>query len=338
MLTEYENHRYASLPPYSRRPSHRCRRYRRTDTEFEDNLIMKTFGFQFINSYATLFYVAFAKSNIGDLDHCVNYDCMQELRSTLGTLFISKIVVNVLTNALVPFINQKLKERENFKGHEDRLHAVIPAEREFMLTEFDELLGSFEDYSADAIQFGYLTMFISAFPLASLMCLVNNYIMIRVNAWTMCHVFRRPIPKYASYAHHRVVELRMHVRVCRQAEDIGSWYFVFDFLGIAAVIVNSALVAFTSTITKQYNKETRVWIFVGMAAFIVLCKQVVQAIVPDTPEDVATQLQRQTFIVDKLIFNAADDNSWKASGANHIEMTMEDKDMEMVDLTDNKPY
>ena len=50
-LTEYENHR--------------------TDTEYEDNLVYKTFSFTFLNSYATLFYIAFAKGNIGSLDHCL---------------------------------------------------------------------------------------------------------------------------------------------------------------------------------------------------------------------------------------------------------------------------
>ena len=52
-LTEYENHR--------------------TDTEYEDNLIYKTFSFTFLNSYATLFYIAFAKGNIGPFDHCLVY-------------------------------------------------------------------------------------------------------------------------------------------------------------------------------------------------------------------------------------------------------------------------
>ena len=33
----------------------------RTQTEFEDALILKTFTFQFINSYTSLFYIAFIK-------------------------------------------------------------------------------------------------------------------------------------------------------------------------------------------------------------------------------------------------------------------------------------
>lgn len=37
----------------------------RTDTEYEDNLIAKTFMFQFVNSYASLVYIAFIKEHIG---------------------------------------------------------------------------------------------------------------------------------------------------------------------------------------------------------------------------------------------------------------------------------
>jgi hypothetical protein len=50
-LTDFENHR--------------------TDTAYEDSLITKTFIFQFVNSYSPLFYIAFVKPFIADLDPCV---------------------------------------------------------------------------------------------------------------------------------------------------------------------------------------------------------------------------------------------------------------------------
>lgn len=37
----------------------------RTDTAYEDNLIAKTFMFQFVNSYASLVYIAFIKEHMG---------------------------------------------------------------------------------------------------------------------------------------------------------------------------------------------------------------------------------------------------------------------------------
>lgn len=63
-LTERENHR--------------------TETEFEDSLIAKLFAFQFVNSYASFFYVAFIKSLAGD--PCEG-TCMAELSTAIGVIF-----------------------------------------------------------------------------------------------------------------------------------------------------------------------------------------------------------------------------------------------------------
>jgi anoctamin-10/anoctamin-7 len=65
-LTELENHR--------------------TETAYEDSLIAKTFMFQFVNSYASLIYIAFVKQH---LEGCAP-DCMTELGTTLGTIFITR--------------------------------------------------------------------------------------------------------------------------------------------------------------------------------------------------------------------------------------------------------
>jgi hypothetical protein len=40
----------------------------RTDTEYEDSLIAKVFMFQFVNSYASLFYVAFIQQSLEGLE------------------------------------------------------------------------------------------------------------------------------------------------------------------------------------------------------------------------------------------------------------------------------
>ena len=46
----------------------------RTETEYEDALIIKTFCFQFFNSYTALFYIAFVKSLGPSLFNANNYE------------------------------------------------------------------------------------------------------------------------------------------------------------------------------------------------------------------------------------------------------------------------
>jgi len=42
------------------------------------------------------------------------------------------------------------------------------------------------------IQFGYVILFSSAYPLAGLFALLNNLIEIRGDAFKLCHIHRRP--------------------------------------------------------------------------------------------------------------------------------------------------
>jgi hypothetical protein len=105
---------------------------------------------------------------------------MKELQTTLGTLFLTKLATGIVLSTMLPVIFQRLRERENFEGIEpEKLKDISEIERSFMKEPYDVSLGTFEDYASTAIQFGYTTMFISAFPLAASMSLVNNYIMLR---------------------------------------------------------------------------------------------------------------------------------------------------------------
>jgi anoctamin-10/anoctamin-7 len=47
-----------------------------TESEYEINLIVKLILFKFINSYSSLFYIAFIRKFF---ERCVNDDCIMEL-------------------------------------------------------------------------------------------------------------------------------------------------------------------------------------------------------------------------------------------------------------------
>ena len=52
--------------------------------------------------------------------------------------------------------------------------------------------GTFDDFLEMFIQFGYVTLFSSAYPLAGLCALLNNIIEIRGDAFKLCFVHKRP--------------------------------------------------------------------------------------------------------------------------------------------------
>jgi hypothetical protein len=70
-------------------------------------------------------------------------------------------------------------------------------ERTFMKADYEELGGTLEDYATSIILFGFTTMFISAFPLATCMSLVNVFVEMRLVAWKLSYVYRRPVPRGA---------------------------------------------------------------------------------------------------------------------------------------------
>lgn len=67
---------------------------------------------------------------------------------------------------------------------------------------------TFEDYLEMFIQFGYVVLFSSAFPLAALCALLNNIIEIRSDAFKLCTNLRRPFGE--------------------RVENIGTWQVTFS--------------------------------------------------------------------------------------------------------------
>jgi anoctamin-10/anoctamin-7 len=299
-LNDYENHR--------------------TDTEYEDSLIVKTFLFQFVNSFVSLFYVAFLKPFLEAIDPCTE-SCMYDLQTMLATIFITRLGLGNVTEVGMPMITSFL-ERRKIKLHveaavnkenneveksvmrtnsivygvntKDNLNTIIQTkcdmsevERSFLLPTYDVMLGPFEDYAEMVIQFGYTTMFIVAFPLATVMSLFNNYIELRVDAWKLTHVVRRPEP--------------------RSCEDIGSWFEIFEVISYAAVFVNSGLVAFTSTSAINTTWSNRVWIFVLMSFGLMGIKFLFQYFIPDISPEVTIQEQRNEYFYGKIVENKQDE-------------------------------
>lgn len=288
-LTNYENHR--------------------TDTQFEDYLSAKTFAFQFVNSYSTLFYIAFVKPFLQQLDPCYD-NCMTELQSVLGTIFLTRLALGNMMEVLLPLVTAYFDPHTQL-AEDDDASALSEVEKCFMQPEYHVMLGPFVDYAELAIEFGYATLFVSAYPLAVCIAFISNYVGIRVHAWKLCEQYRRPEP--------------------RSCECIGTWYFFLEVMSTISIFTNAGLVAFTSTLSKQYRWSVRVWIFAGMSLILLGVKFLISEVISDETEDVTIQIKRIDFITSKLLHNRKDDTvineSSTAPAFGDFDIRLEDEDI-----------
>eukprot|EP01118_Nematostelium_gracile_P007789 TRINITY_DN2553_c0_g1_i3.p1 TRINITY_DN2553_c0_g1~~TRINITY_DN2553_c0_g1_i3.p1 ORF type:complete len:614 (+),score=155.14 TRINITY_DN2553_c0_g1_i3:501-2342(+) len=212
----------------------------RTKSEFMDSLTLKIFIFYFVNSYTSLFYIAFFKGNTilfsnsdKTKDRCVlnwvedrheqnlSAGCPDDLSMQLVTILLVNIFVGQTREVLMPWIMGKAKIYLMKRGLEGE-EKVSLWERDSKKPVFE---GTFEEYSEMVIQYGYLTIFASSFPLAPLLALINNVIEIRTDAFKLLTAHPRPPYKGAA--------------------SIGMWFKILEFLGLVAVVTNCALIGLT---------------------------------------------------------------------------------------------
>ncbi|KAA0188487.1 hypothetical protein HAZT_HAZT006405 [Hyalella azteca] len=115
--------------------------------------------------------------------------------------------------------------------------------------------GLFEEYLEMVLQFGFLTIFVAAFPLAPLFALLNNWVEIRLDAQKFVCETRRPVAERAQnigiwftildFMAHLAVISNFIIMLC-SIRIIGIWFTILDFMAHLAVISNAFLIAFTS--------------------------------------------------------------------------------------------
>ncbi|XP_074072956.1 anoctamin-7-like [Macrotis lagotis] len=208
----------------------------RTQTLHEDALTFKVFIFQFVNFYSSPFYVAFFKGRFvgypgqyGTLlgmrnEDCGPGGCLIELAQQLFIIMVGKQLANNVEEFVLPKIKAWWQKRQlaglwgTQMGHDPRRW-----EDDYELIECE---GLFEEYLEMVLQFGFITIFVAAFPLAPLFALLNNWVEIRLDAHKFVCEYRRP--------------------VAERAQGIGVWLLILETMAHLSVIVNAFLIAFTS--------------------------------------------------------------------------------------------
>ncbi|KAG0017564.1 Anoctamin-7 [Podila clonocystis] len=220
-------------------------------TQYEDSLILKRFLFDFVNFYSALFYIAYIKvfkifgSDLQDSCPAVG-GCMMDLTIQLAIVFVGKQFVNQFQELAIPqlqkYWNRKneLAEKAKLVGkYKDKKNFIKPPQwaKDDILPTYNPQM--FEEYRELVIQFGFCTLFVTAFPIAPIFALLNNVLEIRVDAYKLLTQHRRPI--------------------AQAAQDIGSWGYILALITHISVLTNAALIAFQSNWMKEHVFERILW-------------------------------------------------------------------------------
>ncbi|XP_052738916.1 anoctamin-4 isoform X2 [Bicyclus anynana] len=213
----------------------------RTQTEYEDSYTFKIFFFEFINFYSSLIYIAFFKGRFFDYpgddqarkseffklkgDICDPAGCLSELCIQLAIIMIGKQCFNNFVELGYPKFHNWWRQRSHRAVTRDPSKPHMAWEQDYHLQDPGRL-ALFDEYLEMILQYGFVTLFVAAFPLAPLFALLNNIAEIRLDAYKMVTQARRPLAE--------------------RVEDIGAWYGILRGITYAAVVSNAFVIAYTS--------------------------------------------------------------------------------------------
>ncbi|XP_071481408.1 anoctamin-7-like [Diadema antillarum] len=269
----------------------------RTQSDYENALIVKLFAFQFVNSYSSLFYIAFFRDQSsssflgidGLKDSCTDNNCMSMLSLQVFVLMLIKPFPKFIKDIILPFVLRKLKKANCCgKGKVGDLDTEqMSAHAQYLMKERNKPpVGdlTLSEYNEKVILYGFLMLFSAALPIAPLIAITILLIDIRVDGKRLVWFNRRPIAFIAS--------------------NIGMWFSILDFINFAGVVSNGFLIAFTAQWGKKYSNAEKLWIVIGFEHIVFAVKFFIMYLIPDVPSDIRLAMRREKFQVAKILEDA----------------------------------
>lgn len=254
----------------------------RTEYQWTSSLTVKRVLFELFDCYLPLFYIAFYQLDI------------ISLRRELVGLFWGDEIRRVLTEAILPLITEKIqahrqkKKLEASKKTDEKCNLQIL--QNLLLEEYEQ----FDDYIEMVIQFGYVTLFASAFPLCSIITILFLFLEARSDMFKLLFLTRRPIVK--------------------RAKSIGVWSKVLTAMTILSMVTNCFLFGFASEQLASWAPEMYEthsdgdqWIKPGFGRYVVgvvfatehiliIIVMLSHFFISDTPNNVKIELARRDYI------------------------------------------
>nr|XP_032824516.1 anoctamin-8 [Petromyzon marinus] len=165
-------------------------------------------------------------------------------------------------------------EEQTNEGEEDH-PPIAQAEMESCMDQYKDTI---EDYLEMYVQFGYVVLFSSAFPLAALCALANNLMEIHTDAFKLCTGLQRPFGQ--------------------RVRNIGLWQDAMELMVSVAIMVNCALIGQSGQLKSlfpSFSSEGIVLAIVLLEHCGLLLKYTILKLIPDVPSWVAEEMAKLEF-------------------------------------------
>jgi anoctamin-10 len=257
-----------------------------TSVNHRNSIVLKRFLFEAFDCYVALFYLAFYERDV------------DRLRVELMTVFQIDTLRRVLLECILPMLMQRLVSKHVYTNNHRSICAqsttTTPPKytvcEDLELDEYDQ----FDDYMEIVIQLGYVTLFASAYPLASLVSIAANWVEVRSDCFKLTKVCRRPGSVRSS--------------------GLGMWRTLIATVIWTSALTNCLIAGFTSGQLTHYlpdfyirDHETGdfnlddedgwlvIFVIFGLERLLIVCGLLILAIVPATPEDVVDEIERRQY-------------------------------------------
>lgn len=139
-----------------------------------------------------------------------------------------------------------------------------------------EYNSTYEDYLEMYIQFGYVVLFASISPFAAVAALINNLLEIRIDAYKLCCVYRRPFAK--------------------RAKNTGAWLLAFEALIVMSIITNCSLIYLQPEIRDSTRPKDEILLtFVIVEHILLAVAWALNKGIPDRPWWVRVALAKANY-------------------------------------------
>eukprot|EP00978_Attheya_sp_CCMP212_P000692 scaffold1386_cov55-Attheya_sp.AAC.3 len=253
-LTEWENHE--------------------TENDHRNSIILKRFMFEAFDAYIALFYLAFYERNV------------DRLRAELVSVFNIDTFRRMLVECILPWVMQRMsggqkhnsaaenKKTDGTTGTQNK--AYQPLTEESKRDPYEQ----FDDYLEMVIELGYVTLFASAYPLASVIAIIANYVEIRMDFFKLTKVCLRPRSIRTDSA---LTNCLLFGFTSRQLMEYLPGFFFEDEMGHKRMVPGKGWIV--------------VFIIFGLERFLLYVGLIIHQLVPSVPEDVVFQMERRQHIM-----------------------------------------